>query len=215
MKHYIDITLLSDEDISLGFVWQKLYKQIHILLAENKVAEHDSAIGVSFPKYGDKAFPLGDKLRLFAETEKELIDLELDKWLVRVSDYIHIKSIKPVPSDVSEFVCFKRKQFKSPAKMRKDIDKRAKSIADKNNLKFSDVKEKLLSSIDKMEDDYTLPFINLESLSSSNSDKPSDAKRFKLFLELSKSKPPVKNNFFTCYGLSRRSTDEQMTVPWF
>jgi len=213
MKYYVDITLLPDTDVGLGFIWQKVYQQVHLLLADKKISEHNSAIGLSFPEYGSKIFPLGDKLRLFAETKEMLTDLNLDKWLNRVSDYVHIKSIKPVPDGVSEFAFFKRKQFKSPEKTRKSIDIRARAISEKNGLEFEDVKGKLLSSIDNLDTHCKLPFINLKSLSSSGDSSVN--KRFLLFIEFQKTESKVRNNPFTCYGLSRRTPEDEMPVPWF
>ena len=125
MKFYIDITLLPDADIALGFLWEKVYQQLHLALVENKVSEYESAIGISFPKYGDKAFPLGDKLRLFAPTQEQLKKLDIGRWLNRLTDYTHHTSIREVPSDVNVFVYFKRKQFKSASKLEADIERRA------------------------------------------------------------------------------------------
>ena len=71
MNYYQDITLLPDAVITLGFIWQKVYQQVHIALAENKIAENQSAIAVAFPEYGSKGFPLGSKLRLLALTAME------------------------------------------------------------------------------------------------------------------------------------------------
>ena len=49
MNYYQDITLLADANIALGFLWQKLYKQIHIVLVENKTSDNLSTIAVGFP----------------------------------------------------------------------------------------------------------------------------------------------------------------------
>lgn len=214
-KYYIDITLIPDDEVGLGFIWQKVYKQIHILLADNKVDKHDSSIGLSFPKYGDKSFPLGDKLRIMAQTKEELIELKIDRCLRRINYYIHIKPIKTVPDGINKFVCFKRKQFKSPGKIRKNIEHRAKIIAEKNNLDFSEVKNNLLSTMDNVKESFDYPFINVESLSSGGQTDPSDRKWFKLFIERQDAPAAVGIRRFTCYGLSRRSRGEQMPVPWF
>ncbi|MBL1422430.1 MAG: type I-F CRISPR-associated endoribonuclease Cas6/Csy4, partial [Alphaproteobacteria bacterium] len=45
MKYYLDITILPDEEANLGFLWHKVYQQIHIALVENKIADNQSAIG--------------------------------------------------------------------------------------------------------------------------------------------------------------------------
>ncbi|MBL6987684.1 MAG: type I-F CRISPR-associated endoribonuclease Cas6/Csy4, partial [Methylobacter sp.] len=106
MKHYCDITLLPDAEANLGFLWQKVYQQIHLALVENKVGENHSLVAVSFPEYGSKAFPLGNKLRLLAEEATWLEGLNLSKWLNRLSDYCHYTSIKPIPA-VTEYAVFR------------------------------------------------------------------------------------------------------------
>ena len=51
MNYYVELQLLPDDEINIGFLWQKVYQQVHIALVENKVAENESAIAVSFPRY--------------------------------------------------------------------------------------------------------------------------------------------------------------------
>jgi len=79
---------------------------------KNKVAENESAIGISFPKYKESDFPLGDKLRLFSETQEQFKQLELKKWFNRLTDYTHCTSIKEVPKSINQFACFQRKRNK-------------------------------------------------------------------------------------------------------
>ena len=50
---------------------------------------------------------LGTKLRLFAEDEKSLEQMQCEKWLNRLNDYVHIKPIKPVPEKLAGHACFK------------------------------------------------------------------------------------------------------------
>jgi CRISPR-associated endonuclease Csy4 len=216
MKYYLDITLLPDAETNLGFLWQKVYQQVHLLLVEHKVGEKDSAIGLSFPQYGNKDFPLGDKLRLLAKSEQQLVNLNVNQWLARLADYVHIKAIKPVPSNVSQFVYFKRKQFKSPDKLRKNVDSRAAAIAHKNGFDIAEVKKRLLTSIDNLDNASKLPFINLRSLSTDKLMSPEERSKFLLFIEQQPAKSPNgKSATFTCHGLSRRKEEEQTAVPWF
>ena len=216
MKYYLDITLLPDVEVNLGFLWEKIYQQIHLMLVDNKVADKNSAVGISFPKYKNHEFPLGDKLRLFAPTEAQLSTLNLAKWLSKFEDYVHIKAIKAVPSNVNEYAYFKRRQFKSATKLRNNIDQRAQKIAAKNNFDVNEVKKRLLASLDKLDSSSTLPFINLQSLSSNKNINAQERKKFLLFIELVTVKTAVKNSgMFTCYGLSRRQESQQVAVPWF
>lgn len=211
MKVYIDITLLPDADIALGFLWEKVYQQLHLALAENKILEYESAVGVSFPKYGDKPFPLGDKLRLFAQTEGQLQQFDVGKWLNRLTDYTHHTSIREVPTNVS-FVCFKRKQFKSASKIQADIERRALYQSQKDNRPIEEVRAVLLAQ--QYDGKCDLPFVCMTSLSTEKDADCSDRKKFRLFIE----KVDVEKaqaGTFTCYGLSNRKSDKQATVPWF
>jgi len=212
MKSYIEITLLPDADIALGFLWEKVYQQVHLALAENKISKYESAIAVSFPKYGDKPFPLGDKLRLLAQSEGQLQQLDIGKWLNRLTDYTHHTSIKAVPSNVNAFVCFKRKQFKSATKIEADIERRALYQSQKDNRPIEEVRTDL--AVQKYDGKCDLPFVYMTSLSSEKGSDHSDRKKFRLFIE-KEDVEKAQAGSFTCYGLSSRDPDKQATVPWF
>ena len=66
MKYYQELTLLPDSEIPLPALWSKVYETVHIALAEDGSGE----IGISFPAYGNAAFPLGDKMRIIALIRK-------------------------------------------------------------------------------------------------------------------------------------------------
>ncbi len=192
MKFYCDITLLPDVEASLGFIWEKVFQQIHIALVETKVGDKESAIGVSFPKYGDKPFPLGDKLRLFARSEALLEQLALGKWLSRLKDYVHCTSVREVPAGINKFACFTRKQFDT------SVERLARRRAKRKGESF----EQALQYYEGFKEYQTkLPFLNVKSLSKDY--------KFKLFIDRAFIGEPVSGNF-SCYGLS-----QQTTVPWF
>lgn len=197
MKYYLDITLLPDAEANLGFLWQKVYQQVHLGLVENKIADNESAIAVSFPYYGDKVFPLGDKLRLFAENQRQLEQLDIEKWLSRLTDYTHIKSIKEVPLSVGQYTLFKRKQFKS------NLLREARRRAKYKNETLTEAME----HFKHYESKTTLAFIDMTSLSM-NIDA-SENRNFKLFIEREILTEPIQG-VFNCYGLSKTAT-----VPWF
>jgi len=205
MNFYQEITLLPDTEVNLGLIWQKVYQQLHLALVENKISEHESAIGVSFPKYGDKPFPLGDKLRLFAQTEAQLQQLDIGRWLNRLTDYTHCTSIRAVPSHVDGFVCFKRKQFKSAEKIQADIERRALYRSKKEQRPIEDVRTELAKQT--YDEKCDLPFVYMTSLSSQK-------EKFRLFIE-KESVEQDQAGAFSCYGLSSREPDKQATVPWF
>ena len=123
MKFYQEITLIDQAEISPYFIWSKLYSQLHLAFAEQKDADDKVNIGVSFPQYifeekaeNQKAkINLGRKLRLFAQSEKDFKKLDIRKWLKRLEDYVHISSIRVVPSDIKSYAIYKRKQVKTNA----------------------------------------------------------------------------------------------------
>ena len=198
MKYYIDITLLPDNEITLGFIWQKVYQQVHIALAENKIIENVSAIALAFPQYTQSKenkgeFPLGSKLRIFASNQDQLDKLEIVNWLKRFRDHTHITSIKMVPDNINEYVCVKRKQFKT------NLSRLARRRAKRKNETFEEALQHYATFNDKL---TKLPFINVSSLSKKE--------QFKLFIDQTKVDVPIKGNF-NCYGLSK----EKSTVPWF
>lgn len=197
MKYYIDITLLPDAEANLGFLWQKVYQQLHLALVENKIAENQSAIAVSFPKYGDKAFPLGDKVRLFAEKSEQLKQLNIAKWLNRLTDYMHYTSIKDVPEPITQYTCFKRKQF----------DTNIERLARRRVKRKGETLQQALSYLSGFKDKETkLPYLNMKSLSGEA--------QFRLFIEQEIFDQPT-NGGFNCYGLSGRKTSKAATIPWF
>ena len=191
MKHYCDITLLPDAEANLGFLWQKVYQQIHLALVENKVGENHSLVAISFPEYGSKAFPLGSKLRLLAEEATLLEGLNLSKWLNRLTDYCHYTSVKLIPV-VTEHAVFKRKQFNS------NVERLARRRAKRKNESY----DQALAHFEDFEDEQSkLPYINVQSLSKNE--------RFRLFINQDKHQNNVSGTF-DCFGLSKTAT-----VPWF
>src|SRR5699024_6412398 len=102
-------------EITPYFIWSKLYTQLHLALVEQQNPDKKVNFGVSFPEYlyqeknndkeGSKEFAsLGTKLRVFGPSQQELEQLNLSKWLERLTDYVHIKSIQPVPDEVDSYL---------------------------------------------------------------------------------------------------------------
>jgi CRISPR-associated endonuclease Csy4 len=191
---------LPDAEANLGFLWQKVFQQVHIALVENKIGDNESPIALSVVGYGETPFPLGNKLRLLAKDEEVLQKLDISRWLNRLSDYCHIKPIKPVPSDVTQFARFKRKPVKS-------IEKKAKRRAEHLNKPYDEVLAYLLEEGRSIKS--KLPFINVESQESKKRAEQGISSRFLLFIEKTLSDKP-EDGKFDCYGLSKTAT-----VPWF
>jgi len=192
MNYYQEIFLLPNADIGLYFIWQKLYQQIHLALAENKSGQNVSKIGVSFPEYNADEFLLGTKLRLFAENEQVLQDLQSEKWLERLRDYVHVKPIASVPERVAGHVCFRH------VKMKGSREKLARRRAKRNVETF----EQALAHFSGYKEPRSkLPFINMTS--------QTNGQRFRLIIEKQAKEHP-QSGYFSCYGLSNTTT-----VPMF
>lgn len=192
MNHYIEITLRPDAEVEIGFLWQKVYQQIHLALVEIKDENDGVNIGISFPKYGTDGFPLGDTIRLFGKTSDDLIMLQLDKWLNRLLDYIVITDIRDVPQNLKVYACFSRKQVKS------NLERLARRQARRKGISVEDA----INNYEDMQEQTTqLPFISLKSLSTNQS--------LKLFIRNELKSDSVDGSFNT-YGLSKDAT-----VPWF
>ena len=193
MQFYLDITLLPDAEANLGFLWQKVYGQVHLALVEQQTVNGNFAIAVSFPEYDNKDFPLGSKLRLLAATGEQLQQLDMDKWLNRLTDYSHRTTIKDVPESASTFVCFKRVQFDT------NVDRLARRRAKWKNESF----EQALKHFNNFKgQESKLPFVNMNSLSKKE--------RFRLFVRKEIAREKV-SGIFTSYGLGLGGA----TVPEF
>lgn len=195
MKFYQDITLLPDPETDLYFLWQKVYQQIHLALVEVKDEQDQVATGLSWPnyRYSKASKHLGNKVRVFAETEAQLSSLNLDKWLSRFSDYVHITQMRPIPEKIEGHVCFSRVNAKSS---KENIARRK---AKRENIAYETALA-AIANVDIKRPD--LPFIALASLSSDQ--------RFPLFIAQGKIQSEPQLGSFNTYGLSN-----QATVPWF
>lgn len=192
MKYFIELTLLPNLEIPLHFIWQKLYQQIHIALAGNKDDENSSKIGVSFPEYHADEFLLGTKLRLFAEDEQSLRDVNCEKWLERLRDYVHVKPISPVPEKLSGHACFRH------IKMKGNKEKLARRRAKRHG---GTIQQALKHYADYKEQQSKLPYINMASLTNNQ--------QFRLLIEKQEKDHPQAGHY-SCYGLSSTTT-----VPMF
>ena len=200
MKYYQEITLIDQAEISSYFIWSKLYTQLHIALAESKDSNEKTNIGVSFPQYifeekteeKKSKVNMGKKLRLFAQNEFDLQKLDIKKWLDRLTDYVHITSIREVPKQVNGYAIYKRKQVKTNAqRLARHRVKRGDIGFDEALARYSNV----VTTTD-------LPYIQMLSLSTSDEQ---DKKRFKLFIEKQNAEQS-EIQVFSTYGLSSVSS---------
>lgn len=192
MKCYQEITLLPSADIALYFLWEKMYQQLHLALVENQDNDGKVDVGVSFPEYNSKQYELGSKLMLVSFSIEKLESLNINKWLSRLNDYLHITTIREVPENIDGYVFFKRIQPKiNNARL-------ARRMAKRKDISY----EQALSHFESRAEQMTkLPYINMKSHSSDN--------KFRLFIEKLDSENQVVGTF-NSYGLSKSAT-----VPWF
>lgn len=196
MKYYIEVTLIENPELVAYQLWSKLYTQLHISLAEMKNSDNKVNIGVSFPQYRFNQTKgvgfLGEKLRIFAQSKAELQTLDLKKWLDRLTDYVHMTSIREVPENVKGYAIYKRKQVKTNAqRLARHRVKRGDIGFDEALARYSNV----LTTTD-------LPYIEMLSLSTSDEQ---DKKRFKLFIEKYDAQQS-ETQVFSTYGLSSESS---------
>jgi CRISPR-associated endonuclease Csy4 len=194
MKCYVDITLLPSADIALYFLWEKVYQQLHLGLVESQQSDKTVKIGVAFPEYKREKFQLGSKLRLFAPSNADLENLNINQWLSRLSDYVHITSIREVPNKkIKGYAHFKRIQLKSNnARLARRKAKRKEISLDEAQEFYKHYKEVYSRA----------PFVRIKSLSSD--------KLFRLLIEKVGVDKAGSKEVFSTYGLSSTST-----VPLF
>ena len=195
MNVYQDITLLPDPETDLYFLWQKVYQQVHLALVEVKDEQDQVAIGLSWPnyRYSKASKHLGNKLRVFAESTEQLSALNLDQWLSRLLDYVHITQARQTPQEIEGHVCFSRLNSKSSK------ETLARRKAKRENMPYETALEKL-ATVEIARPDQ--PFVALTSLSG--------GQRFPLFIKQGAIRSEPHAGGFNTYGLSK-----QTTVPWF
>ncbi|ELX8378598.1 type I-F CRISPR-associated endoribonuclease Cas6/Csy4 [Providencia vermicola] len=213
MNYYQEITLLPDSTIPLDFLWQRVYQQIHIALVENKSETGHSEVAVAFPEYGSVGFRLGKKIRLIANTEAMLAQLNVNHWLARLSDYVHVKSILTVPENAIP-VSYVRQHVKGKKRTELDIQKKAQFLS----IKSGQPAEVCLHVLRKnqVNEFSRLPFIWMESQQSKSKYEGAIHRPFPLFIRcISAGKAQLGG--FNCYGLSQQvgRDVELATVPHF
>ena len=190
---YQELTLIPSSEISMNMLWERVMQQIHIGLVDIYNQHGVDTIGLCFPEYymelRGPLNGLGAKLRLIAPDEMTLNLLNIKERLNRLQDYIHLKSILPIPEDTYP-VKVSRYRFQP-------IEKQAENLSKKVNISFQEA----LSHCRKYRrKEIFPPFIRMKSLST---DRP-----FPLVILQEKASVEKKGGY-TTYGLSRAGS----TVP--
>lgn len=205
MKYYQELTILPDPEINVYFIWQKLYTQLHIALAELKNTHGLDSVGVSFPNYryenkdGKQFATLGNKLRIFAPTQEALAKLDINKWLERLTDYVHIKSIQTVPEKLTGHLIVSRYRHTPLAKQVQSYIAHAKN---KHGEQPSEAEAIAHCKQHKTAGRKNYPFIPLNSQDTKQ--------RFTLAIKQVETDNTLKGSFNT-YGINTKK--QQHTVP--
>ena len=192
MNHYIELTLIDSPDFSLYQLWSDVYMQLHLALVEMKDKDNKTPIGISFPQYRfnqEKGIGfVGTKFRFFSENEADLQKLDIRKWLDRLTDYVHISSIREVPKEkITGYSTYSRKQVKTNA------ERLARHDEKKGRYSYENAVEHYRQFITTTD----LPYIQMKSLTSDQS--------FKLFIK-KQAADKSESQVFSTYGLNSVST---------
>ena len=161
MKYYQEITLLDSDEKSIYEIWSEVYMQLHIALADVRNKHAIDTIGVSLPNYryeekkGQTFAMLGNKLRVFAPSQKDLETLHLDNWLERLTDYVHVKRINEVGDKAKGHVVVRRYRHKN-------VLKQAEAFAEHKGITLEAA---LIHCAKYKQDNKPYPYINLRSIS--------------------------------------------------
>ncbi|WP_151816257.1 type I-F CRISPR-associated endoribonuclease Cas6/Csy4 [Acinetobacter soli] len=193
MLYYLEITLLEQEEVPLHLIWSKVYTQLHLAFVEQKDVEQKIIYGVSFPKYRliqqKKLGYLGDKIRIFADSVEALEQLNLNHWLERLQDYVHVLSARKVPEDkINGYATY----FKVNPKL--TIEQRILHQAERRGISIAEA-QKHYTALDLSE--TFEPYINMKS--------QTNDMNFRLIIG-KKCADEANIGKFGSYGLSRTST---------
>ncbi len=188
MNFYQEITLHPESDITVNFLWSKIFPIIHKGFALFKDGNNNCPFAVAFPQYakeGEK-IGVGGKLQIFSETKEKLMQLDLKMRLQKLEDYMSVTGIRPVPMRrVTGYAVYSRKHVEDASRARRYA--RRHDIDEEETQKKFNAKREMCS----------LPFIRMDS--------GSTGQRFCLFIDKKEVTMPEKGSF-GCYGLSNSAT---------
>jgi CRISPR-associated endonuclease Csy4 len=193
MKYYQELTLLPSYDVPLSFIWSKVYQQLHLGFVEQQDDSGNVPYGISFPQYqyDKKKIGLGEKIRVFANSEEELVKLGLKKWLERFTDYVHITGIRAVPEKVVGYAIYQR------VRQENSVDSKARRFLLRHKERNMNYDETVVMFSTEKKRVCSFPYLKQKSLTNNN--------LFRLYVE-KVACPKERYNGFGTYGLSPIST---------
>lgn len=191
MNYYQEIQLLPNGEVSLAFLWTKMFTQLHLALVEEQRREGMVKTALAFPAYQDKG--LGNKIRILAPSAEQLERLHLEQELERFSDYVHRTTIRKIREHlIIGYSIYSRYQPDE------SVERKARRYVRRHEgVSYEDA----LGLLDRRKETYDLPFIQMKSLST--------AQTFSLFIK----KTPCQieqSGTLSTYGLS-----DSASVPEF
>ncbi len=186
MKYYQEITILETFDLSENYILNKVFLDLH-----KEFVKFNNSNGfflpISFPMYDKNIRTLGNKIRIFFETESEYNMLDINNSLRKYNDFVHFSKIRPIPN-LYQYGCYSRKQSKS------NYNRLARRYAKRKNISFDEA----LNYYHSVENKYiSLPYMNLFSSSSNQN--------YKLFIEFEIKQQEIFGSF-NSFGLSKNGT---------
>lgn len=219
MQYYQEITLLPDDAITPNFLWQKIFTQWHIARVDLKNKHNIHNIGISFPDYyyqesynqeshdqkshdqksnltaenNKTQARLGNRMRVFAHHEQDLILLDLAKWLSRLKGYYQLTDIIPI-GEIKNHLILRRYRHKG-------LEKQILSYAKLKNMSYEEAKQHCQAHKQK---EKKYPYIQLLSLS--------NKEHYRLSIIQETTQSAVVGNF-NAYGINDKNGTT--TVPHF
>ena len=122
MKFYQEITLVDQMDVNFNHILASTIQSLHgaISVAIEIGKFENGGIALSFPEYyynpkNNKGF-LGKKIRCFAETEAELVNMDLNAVLGCLADYVQVSGVKEVGDKATHYEIYTKYRHKSANK---------------------------------------------------------------------------------------------------
>lgn len=184
--YYLDIKLLSDQEVTSSFLMEKIMSAFHLIFVETERNNGSFKIGIGFPLYNKTKRELGNILRLYADSSFILENAIKDNRIKKFNDYLITSDIKITPETVHGYSQFRRVQFKeNKERLVRRFARRHKTdidLAEKEYVSFSPQKSEL-------------PYIVLDSKSSGH--------RFKLYIDEVYQEKNTGLPVFNSYGLTK------------
>ncbi len=186
---YQEITIIPNDNVPVHQIMSHAFAQLHYAIATAKNEYGIEGCGLSFPHYtfakGNKRGHLGNKIRIFAESREALEKMDVDSFLSRLHDFVHITSIHPVPSMVKGYSEYKRVR---PIDGR--IKCKARRYASRHGLSFEEARSRYEENFEEC----GLPFARFMSSSTKQN----------IFVFVKKIPLPAnQQGDFSSYGLSK------------